>query len=216
MKSETIIARAKRRYTRESLAGSAWDDLLSRAVAEYSRWNPHEATTILETSPTVTDYALEGCLLVREAYRSGGLTISGPWGSGELNKSMPSLTLIDEINADHLARRRELRWEWLAGNGVLRLTQPGGSVTVRYATVHQAEAGEYATIPEEDLDIVVDLLLYELYGDRGFEMGLEANYVAGLEREDFSDIQANVAQVRAALLERAQGKYGGTGGVIWP
>lgn len=213
MKVETIVARAKRRYTRESLAGTAWEDLVSRAVAEYSRWNPCDATATLETTADQSDYPLEGCLAVRHVFGAQWMTVPG---YRELKKTMPSLALIDDINADALAHRTALRWEWRTGSRVLRLFPPGGTVTVEYLAGHEVEEGEYATIPDEDLDIVVDLLLYELYGDRGFEVALEPNYTAGLEREEFGSIQANVALVRAQLLERVQGKYGGTGGVVWP
>lgn len=215
----TIIARAKRRYTRESLTSMQWEDLIARGVMEYSGWNPVLTQTTI-TCTGAQDYDLPAdCLGVRAVHYEARQTVmssEGTYAEG-LVKREPSLGLIEDINDAEWRDQLDPRWEYLPGLKQLRLSPipTSGTVYVEYYAEHALNdaADGYDTIPDEDLDILVDLMLYEVYGDRGLELALEPNYTAGMEREDFSHIQASIAQARDALLVRVRGKYGGTGAV---
>jgi hypothetical protein len=227
MLTTAIIARAKRRYARESLSTTVWEDIVARAVTEYSRWNPVDAVVTLTTVANQSDYTVHAnCLVIREvAFDSyATLTAASPdrlltTNSG-VKRTMPSLALIDDINNAEYERQLTPSWSWLPGSKKIRIDPTPGSagdlIYVQYFALHVATTGDYTTIPAEDLDIVVDLMLYEVYGDRSFDMALEPDYQAGLEKETFGNVQANVQAARDSLLQRVQGKYGGTGGVLWP
>jgi hypothetical protein len=228
MDTDTILARAKRRYTRETLPTSAWEDLVVRGVAEYSRWNPTEVETTITTVASQAEYTVaEDCIGIKEVAWDSLLTVTAASPDRVLANNpgvrlhMPSNALIDDINAAEYARQVNPQWEWIKGNKKLRIDPTpgtgGDTVYVVYYGSHEATDGDYTTIPDEDLDIVVDLMLYELLGDRSLDCSLEpVSYQAGLEKENFAGLQENVAAARNHLLDRVQGKYGGTGGVLYP
>ena len=218
-----LRARLSRRYTRESLSGTVWEDYIARGVGEYSRWNPLRVAESFETEPEETDYDLpDDCLVVYAVYWDpyGHLTAAtyAPFDSVQrtgMKKTMPSLGIISNINETEWARHFRGKWT-VYGKTLVLDPMPQSEVEVHYTygALHPEEGDSYDTLPDEDRDLVCDLVLYELYGDRGHEMALEPDYTTGLMRESFAKIQENVSAVRSALLERIQGKYGGSGGII--
>lgn len=221
----TIIAQLKRRYTRETLPTSQWEELIARAVRHYSRYNPYETTTTTTTVADQAEYDMPAdCLYIRDVQWLWDTTlrvwdITTDYDGEPIKATMPSLEIIDDINEADYVRRTTGRWRQYRGSQKIVLdptpTTSGDTVTIFYGAYHVLNDDGYDTIPDEDLDIVCDLTLYELYGDRGAELALEPNYSTGMEREDFSHIQEGLARVREELLRRAEGRYGGTGGVLW-
>ena len=221
----TIQSRAKRRYTRETLLTAVWDDLVERAVVEYSRWNPYLTTVTLTSVADQQGYEVDAaCIGIQQVYLGTMLTANtinttDPFDPPLVKKSMPSLALIDDINDAEYRRQTGFVWTWASKRLWIdpAPTSSGDDIVVAYYALHQATDSDYTTIPDEDLDIVVDLMLYEHIGDTADSMSLEpVSYQAGLERENFAGLQENTRMAREHLLQRVQGKYGGTGGYLWP
>jgi hypothetical protein len=206
------------RYRTETLTATEWYRWLAMAVREYSRWAPRRLETTFTTVYGQSEYDLvTGCVRVLEcewpasAQALSVLDTDPPTASGAA-RLMPSLALIDDVNDSAWALATRNQWEqWGTVLHLDPLPQGAETVRYRYSAVHvlNADGTGYDTIPDEDLDLVVDLALAELLTARAQEAALEPDYRLGLASESYRDVSERALAQADALRKRVIAKYGG-------
>lgn len=226
MKLTDIRAAAQIHFTTRIIPDLTWDALIARAARYYSRFNPVVAETTFDTVVGQTDYSvIAGCEVVRDVewWPGGSLTfIAGAVVSAEaalMSGSPVTRTgseLLDQVlyNIDQDTRARVARGYWtMFGTKIRILPAPTSVQTVTYV-YHASHAltvltGDYATIPDRDFDIIVDLTRAELVLDTLVEYSIEPDFAEGDQRENRSNIAVTahraVERLRASVAER----YGG-------
>jgi len=219
MKRGEVTTRVRDRYTMEELDPNALDRFIDAAVRLYSRYNPEVKSTSFETVVDQQDYDLPAdCALVidTEYWPLGSLYTDReyPWLKQVENPysyHQPSTRVIDDIERSTYAERLRGRWEKVGSQ--LRLwptpAASGIEITVEYAAVHSLAMDEASSIPGEDMDLLVDLVLAEVFKARGGEVALEPDYAEGLQRTTKRFVPGNVRAVVRDLRQPLLDKYDG-------
>ena len=199
--------------------------LAASAVRYYSRWNPRVVEATLTTVAGQQFYDLpSGCIGVRRAYwHPSGSPYSTVWANREAIFSLrqperyflPSERVIEDINDEAYEHALAGHWEFLSGQGQLSITpEPtvaGTEIAIVYYAEHQINDGAtgYDTIPDEDLDIMANLVLAQVIEAEVLAASVSPDYAEGLERQTFRFIPGNAGQVVSDLRRSVRGKYGG-------
>ncbi len=197
----------------EDVDAAKLNRLIDAAVRYYSRYNPLIEEITLTTTAGKKEYVLEDegaktCLGISEViwYPSG--EISSEVYGDTLNSApytMPSHAVIDDIN-----RSARIRGAYTYNNGTLTLYHAGTEVVVRYYTPHViTENTSYDTIPDADLELIVDLVLADLLDQKGFAAAISPDYTEGLEKVSFSKMQQAAGGKAEELRSMVSRKYGG-------
>ena len=79
-------------------------------------------------------------------------------------------------------------------------------VYTKYHVLNDGGTG-YDTIPDEDLEIIRDLVMYELLKARSLEAAMTDNYAEASSKTDVRGVIADVRMAQAQLLESVRNKY---------
>jgi hypothetical protein len=229
-----IKSAVRQKWTTTTFGTSDWDQLIPRAVRFYSRYNPRMATTEITTVQDQAEYSLpSGCILVTQALWYKVTEISSDLLAGsetlvlsrpEYRRNMPSDEVINDINDDAWLQPMRGTWEQWRGNGQLHLsptpTVGGNTVYVTY-TANHVETGTgvsatYATIPDEDLDIIADLVIAAHMESLAGQQAVEANWSLGQQRVTKHHVPENALMVAAQFRSGCLDKYGGVAAVAYP
>jgi hypothetical protein len=112
-----------------------------------------------------------------------------------------------------------LRGDWEQVGRMIRLTPvpvvAGVDIPYQYYAGHavtpntdEPSVDEFATIPDEDLSILVDLMRAEYIEGSGVEMSIEADFSEGSQRETRHTIPENTRAVAENLRNGLRRKYG--------
>lgn len=222
----------KQKGTSWTFGTKDWDQLIPRAVLFYSGYNPRLTQAELTTVTDQSEYALpSGCILVKDCLWYKGAEISAnlligsdPWvlNRRDWRPNMPSDAVIDDINDDALLQRMRGDWEQWKGNDQLHLsptpTIAGNSIHITYTSNHVLSNSdtEYATIPDEDLYIVTDLVLAGHIEALAMMYAVEGNWSLGQQRETRHHIPDNAMMMVSDLRSGCINKYGGVAVLAYP
>lgn len=210
------------RYTTESMNIGALDRFIAAAVRFYSRYNPYIKTTTVTTVSNQQKYDLPSdCVDIVDAewYPLGELYAELQAGAEQIyllqphrkyRFHQPSDRIIDDIERNAYADRVTGRWEQENKQLVLwpEPTSAGTEVTVIYTSQHVLSSGAYSTIPNEDFDLLVNLVFAEILSARGFEMAIEPDYSEGLQRTTKRFVPGNTRIAVRELRQEVIDKYG--------
>ena len=228
-----IYTAVRDRLTTESFTASQLNKMIAAGVREYSRWNPLMVDYTFQTEAADNEYDLpDDCLFVLDCwwFPSGELLDEGEeedvLSLGTLTSlspyNFPSHRVIDDINKEAANRAARGQWESEKGSRVIKLfpepTEAGSDVDIRYASPHvlnEAEDG-YDTVPDEDLEILADLVVARHLETRAAEMALEPDYQLAMQRETFRSVPRNAVMMAEQLREGVRQKYGGSGAALIP
>lgn len=209
-------------FTSETLDPGRLERLISIAVKYYSRYNPFEkpGTLTLVVNQQDYDVAADCILLAGVDYWPSG-DLAGVMRAGqeyadlvgeEVRYRFPSDRVIRNIERTSRADRQGVRWEPLGSRKVRLHPAPTAVDTIdyQYYAVHALDAAEdeYPTIPDEDAEIIRDLVLAEILQGRGLEYAVEPDYAEGLQRVTKHFIPGNVRATVSALRQGVRSKYG--------
>jgi hypothetical protein len=218
------------RLTTEDFTTTQLGKMIAAGVTEYSRWNPVMVDDDFDTVAEQNEYDLpDDCLFVADCWWFPGGDIWDedeaitPASAASLNDyNFPSHQVIDDINQEAANRVARGQWESERGSRVIKLfPEPGESgldVDFRYASPHVLNVGGtgYDTVPTEDLEILVDLIMARHLETRGMEASLEPDYQLAMQRETFRNIPKNTLMFAEQLREKVRQKYGGSGAALIP
>jgi len=215
----------------ETLTTTVLDRRIAAAVREYSRYNPRALSTTLTTVADQAAYTISvtppvnGIWFAFYALSETSVDISEALEALLRQPTRYGLTsqyVIEDIKeAAHIGAITG-DWEWWPGTSQLVLdptpTASGLTVYVTYWTGHVLNTGgtAYATIPDADLNILVDLTLAELLTKPQLEAATSPDYAEGSERVTTHFMGANIAQTIDRLRSGLIAKYGGTGIFVGP
>lgn len=227
-----IYTAVRDRLTTESFTTSQLNKMIAAGVRDYSRWNPVMVDYAFETVAGDNEYVLPAnCLFVVDCwwFPGGGLLdeeemyVLSPGTVLSLsNYNFPSHQVIDDINQEAANRISRGHWESEKGSRVIKLfpepDSAGIEVDIRYASPHvlNGAADGYDTIPDEDLEILADLVVARHLETRAAEMALEPDYQLAMQRETFRSVPRNALLVAEQLRQGVRQKYGGSGAALIP
>lgn len=207
-------------YTVETIAAPKMLRLIQAAVRFYSRYNPFVVKYPFET---VAD---------QEAYDipAGGIgVIDILWPAEVLDitvnvgQEMAVLALeparyhfvsdrvISAIQQDAFYKAALGNWR-VQNKQVILIPEPGttgSDVIMWYAQLHAYAADAFATIPDEDLEIIRDLTLAEIALGKSMEAAVQPNYREGLQSETFHYAAESSRVAVKRLQQSCVNKYGG-------
>lgn len=217
---EDIIEAVEDAFTSEALDPGRLERFIAFAVKYYSRYNPYEEADTLSLVVGQQDYDVAAdCVLVKDVDYWPAGEVFGVLRTGEeelvrgqRRYHFPSDQVIDNIERTALADRQGPRWEQIGSRKVRLYPAPTAADTAdyQYYAVHTLDAGgdEYPTIPDEDIEIIRDLVLAEVVGSRGLEVTIEPDYAEGLQRVTKGRIPENVRVAVSRLRQGVRDKYG--------
>ena len=214
-----IVEAVEDQFTTETIDAERLGRLAGLAVKYYSRYNPFEKAGTLSLVADKQDYDLAAdCILVRDVdYWPAGevfgvLRTEEELVGGQQRYHFPSDQVIINIERTALVDRQGPRWEQIGSRKVRLHPAPTAVDTIdyQYYAVHalSADGKEYATVPDEDLEIIRDLALAEVIGSRGLEVTIEPDYAEGLQRVTKGRIPENVRVAVSKLRQGVRDKYG--------
>lgn len=210
------------------------DRFIASAVRYYSRYNPRVLEGSITTVADQDEYSLSsltGLIGVQEALY---LSTGSPWNdllaSSELlhvlrqptQYNLISQRVIDDVTQQEHVRATSATWEYREGNNTIQFRpEPlasGSTITITYWAAHAINgAGDaYETIPDEDLEILANLVLAKLLMASRIEAAMEPDYREGLETVTARYVPGNIALTVESLRQSCQFKYGGTAVVTAP
>lgn len=210
----TVVADAKMRR------------LIAKAVRYYSRWNPYVQSTSFSTVLDQQAYDLPAdCVGVLDVLwlPMGDVLISGSEAltitQAELldTYNQYALRYVSDIN--EMEYHDAIKGNWEIRNAQVFLwpipTSASHTVTVQYYIVHVlTSTTSYATIPAEDLDILVDLTLAELLQSGRLDASLRPSWAEGLTRVSYRGISSDVQTAVEDLRRGVQGRYNRAAGEV--
>ena len=213
----------KRRYPFRTLSTNEFLGWLGDAVRYYSRWNPnivnYEVTTVIDTAR----YALPSdCVMVRSVLyvsptATGTLSMATLTSRGSVEPHNPSELVINQLN-DDTGRRHA--WEVWTQEGSYLVFEGGfaaaETLQVTYAALHALNALEtaYETIPSEDLTLLANLVLAEVYEAEGGAHAVTPDYTEGIGQVRHHFVPANAAAQVRSLRSQLIDKYRGVAGLL--
>lgn len=213
----TAIKTSAQNYFPETLDASKLDWFIATAVREYSRWNPVVATTNITTVDDQQAYTVTGAIGIIDCYWYPGadanelenLQLYNTLWADTPPMRQVSLPVIQDIVKNSHTDRTKGRWEW-RDSKLWLYPEPESDanvVAVRYSAEHELADGAYATIPDEDFDIIVKLTLAEAWRARLMEQLMYGKHATGVVKQEY-----NVEQTRALIreLQSSVEKYGGS------
>jgi hypothetical protein len=224
MRLADIQEAVRDRFSAETIADPKLNRLIEAAVRFYSRYNPYLQQTTIATVSEQKRYDLPAdCIhemvLDVDYWPTGGLSyeLSAAQEYETIQRRPASYDLISERviedikQAEHIKR---VRGDWTIENGQIALTPvPSGSsvtVYVTYGSVHALTGSTtYATIPDEDLDIMRDLTVAEILEAKAAEYAAEPDYAEGLQRITKHFMPENIDKVVQRLRGKCIQKYAG-------
>jgi len=205
--------------TTETISDEKMARLIAAAVRFYSNYNPVYKRHTFTTTPDERLYDLPSdCVMVFNVdYWLSEITSTindDSYIRGETSVltddsyDLFSERIIRDIKRQELITR--VRGQWEIENKKLALYPVPSSameVSIDYGALHSLSSGNYATIPDEDLDIMRDLTLAEILSSRMIEVSIEPDYAEGLQRITKRFIPENAAEVIARLRSKCTMKY---------
>jgi len=94
----------------------------------------------------------------------------------------------------------------------------GDTITIFYYAAHviNGTSTEYATIPSDDLDIIIDLTLARIHRGLALTAAGQPDYREGQESESFKNVATNIESEIARLTEGVRHKYGSGAFAVGP
>ena len=197
---------------------------IAAAVREYSRWNPRILETTLTTILNTTLYSLasvSNLIGVKDVrYLPGGYnTESYLLSENVFLSAQPeryhvwSQRVIDDIEQAESIGRLAGQWYYRRATNQLKLADnpsAGDTITLFYYASHAINTGGtgYDTIPNDDLDIIIDLTLARIYRGLALTAAGQPDYREGQESESFKNVATNIESEIARLTEGVKAKYG--------
>ena len=219
------------RLTTETIVTARLNRFIAAAVREYSRYNPIISSTMLSTVSDQAEYDLSAlnCMQVLECYwwPIGQLFAELRAGAEQAyimrqpyRYHMPSERVINDINQEAHISRLVGHWELRNQNTLVIYPTPTAAsdedLEIVYTSAHALNVGgtAYATIPDEDLDILADLTFALYLQARISEAALEPDYAEGLQRITTHFIGPNLQAAIRMLKQGVEGKYSGSGQAV--
>ena len=201
---------------------------IAAAVRYYSRFNPRvEDATFTTVSGTqvynLTAQGITNCIGIQKVlYAPLGDVYNELKASSEIlyllteppRYQQPSIRVIDDINEEAHLDALHGAYSYRPATDELELwpepTATGTTVYVTYYALHVINEGGtgYDTIPDQDLDIVRDLVLAEVLEGERWNLAMEPDYAEGLERQTAHYIPGNIENAVNDLRSRVEKKYG--------
>jgi hypothetical protein len=219
-----IITAIEDKYTTETIAEAKMKRYIATAVKFYSRYNPYMKSTNFDTVKDQKLYDLPSdCIremvLDVDYWPTGGMTfeLSAKQEYETIYQRPASYDLISERVIEDIKQSEHInrvRGQWEIENGQIALWPvPGASSTtvyVTYGSVHALTGGTtYATIPDEDLDIIADLAMAEIIKGKRVEFAVEPDYAEGLQRQVKRWLPGNIDETVKSLRAECVQKYSG-------
>jgi hypothetical protein len=196
--------------------------LIPLAVRFYSRFNPTLRTYVIETKSDKHDYDIpKDCIGIEDAYYWPG---GEPGGGSIINNgsevvpfftSLPiaswdqySLTVINDIATGMRQERNRGRCSVEGRKLILTPTptQSGVSVVIKYRALHPIEEDRLPTVPESDLDIIVNLVVAEILTVELIRQAVSPDYTEGATRMSFGrsvrDTKMTATDLRQTCIDR--------------
>ena len=216
-----IQAAVADKYSLATIADSKSKRQIASAVRYYSRYNPYITLWEFTTTVDVNAYDLPaGAVTIVDVLwpADEALTIVN---IGAIRESMlrrpvrydlVSERVIENIKSDAFYAAYLGNWRRENDQVILEPTPgvTGQDVQLWYGKVHalnEVETG-YATIPDEDLDIVADLAIVEVLLQAKIESATKPDYAEGLGRVTHHFQPQNLHAVILGLRRGVKGKYG--------
>jgi hypothetical protein len=199
---------------------------IAAAVREYNRWNPRilESTVTVIADTTLYSLALlTGITDIKEVrYFPGGTYYSESRVQSEnvFLSAQPeryhvwSQRIIDDIEQAESIKMLSGQWYYRKATNQLKIADTpasgGDTITIFYYASHVINDGGtgYDTIPDDDLDIIVDLALARIYRGLALTAAGTPDYREGQESETFNHVAQNIESEIARLTEGVRHKYG--------
>ena len=197
---------------------------IAAAVREYSRWNPRILETTLTTILNTTLYSLasvSNLIGVKDVryLPEGYNTESSLLSENVFLSAQPeryhiwSQRVIDDIEQAESIGRLAGQWYYRRATNELKLADnpsAGDTITLFYYASHVINVGAtgYDTIPDDDLDIIIDLTLARIYRGLALTAAGQPDYREGQESESFKNVATNIESEIARLTEGVKAKYG--------
>ena len=220
----SLKSRFEQRYHVESYDDAEFLDWLENAVRFYSRYNPLIQTTDVDAVEDQADYSLPAdCVMVLDALNVpdslvGTLSLENLSDRGGLPKTDPARYFAEKMY-DAVGRLvpNEL-WEQrgLTLAFVAPFESSDETFQVTYTAVHvltgSAPNQVYATIPTDDFDVLVGLVMADIIESRAVEAATTEDFAEGLGRTTVHFIPGGTTNMTARLRAALTDKY--TGAVI--
>lgn len=232
MLASEIEDAVKQRWDTGTFGATDWNQLIPRAARFYSRYNPRMVETELTTVSDQSEYDLPaGTILVTKVLWYKGTEVSAQLLAGSEAfvleprrrlPNMPSDDVINDINEEALLKLMQGDWEQWKGNGQLHIsptpTVAGNTIYVTYTANHVSTVSgtTYATIPDQDLDIMADLVLAYHLEKQASRHAAEPNWSLGQQRETRHHVPGNAMLMVSQLRSECISKYGGVAAVAAP
>ncbi len=224
MQVDDIRRLVNRRWIK-TLTSTEGAEYISAALREYSRWNPYVKEAGIQTVLNQYVYDLPSdCIGLKEVRfypREHIYTVLS--AEQELVRALRwpetqhlwSQRVIDDINkAERRFRNEGYYTIWRANRQLLLYPVPAGeTVEITYYALHTIEDDACDTIPDEDIDLIVGLVLADLIETEAIGYALDPDYAEGLEKVTVSKIPQNAILMADRMTRRLKGKYGGTAAI---
>lgn len=229
MQLRDLQVSVRRRYTTDTTLADdiTFNGIVAEVVRRYSDYNPRVLTHSYTTEVDEHSYDLpEDCIMIMEVLY---------WPIGEVfaemnaayepvylqrrpeRYSLISEPVIDDIKRAAYIKRLAGYWEQ-RGKTIYIYPAPtsASSLDLVYGAEHVLNDDEdgYDTIPDEDFNIIRNLIIAEVVESRMLEISLEADYAEGLGRVTKHFIPANAWAVVSRLRRGVAAKYGNGNVVI--
>jgi len=204
-------------YMIEELTSTQFERWLARAVRYYSRYNPVLVHEDLTTEVGERTYELpDDCMLVKSimyvpdpAANEMSMESESLHRKRGVSSNRPSELLIKQVYDQTGLTMPEEVWEVEGANVVFEDGFAAiETLDIAYYALHVLDEEEeaYETIPAQDIDILVDLVMADILGHRAANMGATEDYDEGLEHIIVSKIVSNTAisveRLRSELIRR--------------
>ena len=212
------------RFTTETIDATKLKRLIAAAVRFYSRYNPylqqHDFPTVAEQKLyDLPADCIHEMVLDVDYWPTGGLSyeLSAKQEYETIYQRPASYDLISERVIEDIKQSEHInrvRGDWQIENGQIALWPVPGATSVTvyitYGSTHALTGGTtYATIPDEDLDIIRDLTIAEILEAKATEFAVEPDYAEGLQRITKRFLPENIDSVVKNLRGKCVQKYGG-------
>jgi len=209
-------------YTVETIAETKMLRLIQAAVRFYSRYNPYVVKYEFETVKDQEAYDIPtgGIGVIDVLWPAEVLDITVNVGQEmavlalePVRYHFVSDRVISAIQQDAFYRAALGNWR-IQNKQVILIPEPGttgSDVIMWYAQLHAYTAltAEFATIPDEDLEIIRDLTLAEIALGKSMEAAVQPNYREGLQSETFHYAAESSRIAVKRLQQSCVNKYGG-------
>lgn len=193
------------RFTK-TISDSAFLAAMKAAVAFYSKFNPTYQESTMNIVEGTRSYSLPSDFMFMDVFEW--------WPAGEVTPSGSQDAMWDRVYRHSMAELRSSMvspYIYFADGKLITSLTPEADESVEYSYYgrHVESSGQYSTIPDEDLILIVDLVSAEILIVFGTQAALDPDFAEGLMDLRMRSVSGNVVAFVHMLQAGVKAKYGG-------